>query len=484
MEIEDSDSVDGSNNISLASCFKENGEIDIARYLQYATQEDALADKEESDISRRLQEEDDDGMTVMSTVAEEEKTTSTEGRKRRMKSLKPYYFNEAGEKVTLRPRQTVWYLMYVVSPSLDCHKFNKKFRRRFRMPYPECLRLLGWAGAAEELTRWKLGSKDAAGTAASPLELMVLAALRYLGRGLTFDDLEEYTAINEETHRQFFHRFITWGSGWLFDKFVIMPTTEEDYNKHRKEFDAGCLPGAGFSTDATNVIMWRCSHNLRQANLGFKQSTPARTYNLTCNHRRRILHTTRGHPSRWNDKTLAHFDEFMTKLHDGEILQDVSFTLFSWEGEVGKSPLEATKYSGAWGLVDNGYHKWACTQAPAKHNLHRAEERLSEWIESFRKDSECTIGILKGRWRVLKTGIRLDGPEAADKMWLTCCALHNMLLESDGLDEEWVGGVGDNDANEMRHHAPFAISRTKNCRVSEVEHTRTMRWNKREDAEL
>jgi hypothetical protein len=125
---------------------------------------------------------------------------------------------------------------------------------------------------------------------------------------------------------------------------------------------AGGLTGAGFSTNATNVVMWRCAHNLWQANMGFKQSHPARTYNLSCNHNRRILYSTRGHPSRWNDKTLAHFDEFLCAVHEGKILQDVSFNLFSWEGQIGTSRLEITKYCGAWGLVDNGYH----TGGPAR----------------------------------------------------------------------------------------------------------------------
>jgi DDE superfamily endonuclease len=88
----------------------------------------------------------------------------------------------------------------------------------------------------------------------------------------------------------------------------------------------------------------------------------------------------------------------------------------------------------------------------------RADQRLSEWIESFRKDAECTFGILKGRFRVLKTGIRLDGPEAADRVWLTCCALHNFLLEEDGLDD-WNGDLGlNNDIADMRY-APFALQR-------------------------
>ena len=50
---------------------------------------------------------------------------------------------------------------------------------------------------------------------------------------------------------------------------------------------------------------------------------------------------------------------------------------------------------------------------------------------------ECAFGILKGRWRILKTGIRVQGIEAVNKVWLTCCALHNWLLEIDGLDSDW-----------------------------------------------
>ena len=59
----------------------------------------------------------------------------------------------------------------------------------------------------------------------------------------------------------------------------------------------------------------------------------------------------------------------------------------------------------------------------------------------MRKDVECTFGILKGRWRILKTGIRLFGFRKADQIWLTCCALHNFLLEDDGLSKRWKKGV-------------------------------------------
>ena len=39
----------------------------------------------------------------------------------------------------------------------------------------------------------------------------------------------------------------------------------------------------------------------------------------------------------------------------------------------------------------------------------------------------------------MKTGVRLHSTQAVDRVWLTCCALHNWLLEIDGLDKPWDG---------------------------------------------
>ena len=60
-------------------------------------------------------------------------------------------------------------------------------------------------------------------------------------------------------------------------------------------------------------------------------------------------------------------------------------------------------------------------------------------MESMRKDVECTFGILKGCWRILKVGIGLHDISSVDMVWQTCCALHNMLLDIDGLNKPWDG---------------------------------------------
>ena len=55
----------------------------------------------------------------------------------------------------------------------------------------------------------------------------------------------------------------------------------------------------------------------------------------------------------------------------------------------------------------------------------------------MRKDVECTFGILKQRWIILKSGIRIHSVDIADEIFKTCCALHNFLLDANGLDIPW-----------------------------------------------
>jgi hypothetical protein len=268
----------------------------------------------------------------------------------------------------------------------------------------------------------------------SPIELLLLGSLRFLGRGWTLDDLEESTFIHREVHRVFFHQFIEFGASMLYPKFITMPESLEELKECEFAYRIAGFPGCIGSTDATHIPLEKVSFRTRQEHLGYKSSSTTRTYNLTVNHKRRILHSTTGHPGRWNDKTLVRFDSFMDELRHGAFDQSMTFDLLLASGE-------KINMCGAYVIVDNGYLNWSTTVPPMKDSSYRSEIRFSQWLESLRKDVECTFGILKGRWRILKTGIRLHNTAAADKIWLTCCALHNMLLDVDGLNEGWETGM-------------------------------------------
>jgi len=231
---------------TLSGCYDNDGELDILKFLQHQ--------EKMSDLSRAER-----NMTLFDKAdsLNDDRTTATGSTKqsRSVKACTPCYFDDDGEIVYLKPRQTVWWHSHIQSPQ-DTPSFRKKFRRRFRMTLPQHNVLLNKVKASPLFVRW-MGA-DATGKKASPIELLLLGALRYLGRGLTFDDLEECTEINEETHQQFVHVFIDWGSTDFFYQEVTSktPKTKEQCQTHRHEFDIRGLTGAGFSTDATNVIMW------------------------------------------------------------------------------------------------------------------------------------------------------------------------------------------------------------------------------------
>ena len=94
--------------------------------------------------------------------------------------------------------------------------------------------------------------------------MLVLGSLRYLGRGWTFDDIEENTAIGKEVHRTFFHRFVEFGSTVLYEKYALTPVFVNETKTHMREFEEVGFPGCVGSSDATHITTDRCEYNLKK----------------------------------------------------------------------------------------------------------------------------------------------------------------------------------------------------------------------------
>jgi hypothetical protein len=125
------------------------------------------------------------------------------------------------------------------------------------------------------------------------------------------------------------------------------------------EYAKAGLLGCVGSIDCTHIITERCEYNLKNNHLGYKSSYTTRTYNLTCNHRRWILHSTPGAPGRWNDQTMVRLDQFITAIRAGVRFQDHRFERESFDEALGK--VFRTIYSGVYVICDNGYMDWSCT---------------------------------------------------------------------------------------------------------------------------
>ncbi len=99
---------------------------------------------------------------------------------------------------------------------------------------------------------------------------------------------------------------------------------------------------------------------------------------------------------------MVRLDTFVSGIRDGTVLDDVNFELLACNKD-GK--VKQLRFNGAYLIVDNGYLNWSCT-VPHFAVINNVDEiHWSKLLESMRKDVECTFGILKGRWRILKAGV-------------------------------------------------------------------------------
>jgi hypothetical protein len=111
----------------------------------------------------------------------------------------------------MKPKECQWWGMYINNHLiLEDSSMKTKFRVRFRIPYSNYLELLQWIRDDTCFACW-CGAKSN-NKKSSPIELLVLGFLRYLGHGWSFDDIEEQTAISREVHQSFFHAFINYCS--------------------------------------------------------------------------------------------------------------------------------------------------------------------------------------------------------------------------------------------------------------------------------
>ena len=122
------------------------------------------------------------------------------------------------------------------------------------------------------------------GTAPSDIALLLLGALRYIGRNFTFNDIEEANGISREVNRSFFHQFILYGSTVLYHQHVTIPATTTNPSKFEEIFRSAGFNGCCGSTDATHIGMLHCAVWAAHNHLGHKLSIPSRTYNVTVTH--------------------------------------------------------------------------------------------------------------------------------------------------------------------------------------------------------
>lgn len=290
--------------------------------------------------------------------------------------------------------------------------------------------------------------RDAANRLGAPVILLMMCALAVLG-GTPFVSLVHMANISEGTQRRFFEHFCKVGATRMFPKWVRYPSTQEELQQATEGYTAAGLPGCVGSADGVRIRMWSCSHSLKHQNIG-KEGYPVRTYQVTSSPSGMILSCTRGWPGKDPDTTICEGDPFFALLRNDNLYKSFEWTYYTANGET------KTK-RGAWLLVDGGYPDWICLQCPPKKKLDEDVLRWGKMLESMRKDVERTFGILKQRWRILKTGVTLQKFAVTDDAFHTACALHNFLLIRQDLQLNLTTPVQAHEAISARLYQPREV---------------------------
>ena len=128
----------------------------------------------------------------------------------------------------------------------------------------------------------------------------------------------------------------------------------------------------------------------------------------------------------FNDKTIVRYSD---EVHT--VRTDPFYTEFKYEVRTGPSAEDRSMESGAFGINDGGYHKWAATQAADKTDTGPSYAEWRKQMESVRKDIECFFGRFKSRFRMFKTPLTFHDKGDIDNAFFTCVALQNILPEWD-----------------------------------------------------
>jgi hypothetical protein len=336
-------------------------------------------------------------------------------------------------------RQCKWFQEYIVKDLFEDpdSRNGKLFRKRFFFQRSHVIDIANRMRAEGIHDDTKT---DAIGRICIPLELLILGVLRILTRNWVYDDIMEQINISETAMRSFFEKFVFWYSDVIFKETVVLPKVE-DLDMNGIEYARAGFPGCLGSIDCVHVRLWNCAANLKQVASG-KEKFPSRAFEVMVNHRRMILSCTdQGFHGSYNDKTIVKFDGAMIKIRDG-LYAEYEYNIYEEDGEI-------VTMKGAYTINDNGYLNWGVMMEPSKHPENKSDEYWSEMCESLRKDVECTFGVLKQCFAILKYGMRMQSLAQVDAVFKTCCAMYNQRMVASGKDSPWVDFTDiDNDLND------------------------------------
>ena len=276
---------------------------------------------------------------------------------------------------------------------------GRRFRRRFRLPYPLFQYLV-------EICTRLLNIFDLTNKSPIPIQLKILACLRILGRDNCADDINElsFELLGESTVHYLFKTFVENIALRVFPKFVKLSTGNQ-LQKVLDSFAKVGLPGCVGSMDCTRIKWSMCPARQRWSHVG-KEGFPTKVYLVIVDHDKRVQYVSSSFKGSCNDVQICQNDPVCLAILNGS-LELVEYDLYNEFGELYHA-------KGGYILVDGGFVNSIVFQEPEKFRMTRDSVLFAEWMESVRKDVECFFGIIKIRWWWFRNGVCYHSTETLD----------------------------------------------------------------------
>lgn len=311
---------------------------------------------------------------------------------------------------------------------------GKEFRRKFRLPFPVFTRMVQMCRDTQD-AEFNYAERMVTGEWSIPLEMKILSVLRCLCSGIQFMDVAELTSdlMYESECSRFFKVFVSKFRFYFQDQF-IKPLEGDDLLRSMREYNMLGLPGCLGSIDCTFIGWDRVSANLKNIYTGDKGQ--GLLFEVIVTHFKRIIHVGDSIPATINDKTSVKYSKYVTLLKENKIYNNISYRIF-----VSMDETECIELSNCYLICDGGYLEWTVLMTGFGPSSDPIKYKFTDWLASVRKDVECCFGILKNRFRFLKNVVTLQKREDVENSFVTCCIIHNLILQFDGLDILWESDI-------------------------------------------
>ena len=252
-------------------------------------------------------------------------------------------------------------------------------------------------------------------------ELLIMSSLYLLGTGSGFRSCQPLCSISTSEVRKFFFLFLDAICDMRSEQ-ISMPSNITAYQRVEGMYSANGLPGCCGSIDVVHVRWSNCPAGDYNRAKG-KESYPSLGFECVTDFNRRIMSIYGPHFGSRNDMDIVKTDKSVAAMSKKSLFRDARWKYYDQDGEVRTN-------RGAYLICDNGYLRWPTTICPfTRVDVGSAQGYFTTHLEGIRKDVECTFGILKKRWRILNNGFFYRQVKVCEKIFVTCCWLHNFLLD-------------------------------------------------------